>query len=68
MVRESVGLKKKRERDGFRLDWVRAKVFFRRVGIWIKSSGGYFRETSLFLPPHRLFINYLGSLSIILFK
>ena len=23
-----------------------------RVSIWIKSSGGYFREISLFLPPH----------------
>ena len=30
--------------------------------------GGYFRETSLFLPPNGVFNNYLGSLSIILFK
>ena len=36
----------------FRLDRVRARVFFMRVSIWIKSSGGYFREISLFLPPH----------------
>ena len=35
---------------GFRLDKVRARVFFLiRVGIWIKSSEGHFRETSLFL-------------------
>ena len=53
---------------GYRFDRVRARVFLIRVDIWIKSRGGYFRETSLFLPPHGAFINYLGSLSIILFK
>ena len=52
----------------FRLDRVRARVFFYKGGIWIKISGGYFRETNLFLPPYRIFINYLDSLSIILFK
>ena len=37
---------------GFRFDRVRARVFFMRVSIWIKSSGGYFRKISLFLPSH----------------
>ena len=44
---------------GFRLDWVRVRVFFFiRVGIWIKSSGGYFKDISLFLSRDRFFINY----------
>ena len=33
-----------------------------------KMNGGYFWETNLFLLPHGLFINYMSSLSIILFK
>ena len=33
-----------------------------------KMNGGYFKETSLFLPSHGLFINYLDYLSIMLFK
>ena len=33
-----------------------------------KINEGYFRETNFLLPPHGLFIKYLSSLSIILFK
>ena len=33
-----------------------------------KMNGGHFRETNFFFLPHELFINYMASLSIILFK
>ena len=33
-----------------------------------KMNEGYFRETIFLLAPHGLFINYLASLSILLFK
>ena len=33
-----------------------------------KINEGYFRETNFIFPSHRLFVKYLGSLSIILFK
>ena len=39
-----------------------------RLGLVGKINEGYFRETNFLLPPHGLFIKYLGSLSIILFK
>ena len=33
-----------------------------------KINEGYFRETNFLLLPHGLFIKYLSSLSIFLFK
>ena len=38
------------------------------LGLVGKMKEGYFRKTIFLLPPHVLFINYMGSLSIILFK
>ena len=38
------------------------------LGLVGKINEGYFRETKHLLPPHGLFIKYLDSLSIILFK
>ena len=38
------------------------------LGLVGKINEGYFRETNFLLLSHGLFIIYLGSLSIILFK
>ena len=38
------------------------------LGLVGKIDEGYFREIKFLLPPHELFIKYLGSLSIIWFK
>ena len=38
------------------------------LGLVGKISEGYFRKTRFLLPPHGLFIKYLDSLLIILFK
>ena len=38
------------------------------LGLMGKINEEYFRETNFLLPPHGLFIKYLGSLSIIWFK
>ena len=39
-----------------------------RLGLVGNKNEGYFRETNFLVPPHGLFIKYLGYLSIILFK